>query len=430
MFDTVRPAIGSRRTATLGAMRQVASGSIVWRGALWGGWLGLFPFVDYAFGPRTNSLSALAFDAQRDPSPAQSIGVLLILLIGAAPAVLSSLRWGVDFRRARSLGWALLPQALVIPLSLFAASDTAVIFHVILVYYAFVLMIVFVSLRTDSDELLRGAFAGVAMTHALALLIMLSHPDYAWGRLIGVAGPNYWGMVSMTLVFASFAFRRRQITIPLMALGVVVMFLGQARGSMFGTAIGMACVGMIVLAKRRVIERTWLALALVVAGVATLTFGYQVLADKVLLLSAPGRGLGSGGSGRTAAWAQAYQLFAAHPWLGVGYRQHERYLTAASSAHNGYLATLAETGILGILAYLLFLVGAFGRAIVQARKQQTPVRLAAVGFLAAFLAVSVFERRALNTGNTLSMLMLLVAAWSWRAPGSGAEEPKANAKPT
>ena len=43
------------------------------------------------------------------------------------------------------------------------------------------------------------------------------------------------------------------------------------------------------------------------------------------------------------------ELFVRNPVFGVGFRAHEFLLKADSSSHNGYLATLAEVGILGFL---------------------------------------------------------------------------------
>ena len=67
------------------------------------------------------------------------------------------------------------------------------------------------------------------------------------------------------------------------------------------------------------------------------------------------RGISSGATGRVMAWKWTWDLFVHNPVLGVGFRAHEYLLKADSSSHNGYLATLAEIGVLGFLG-VLFLV--------------------------------------------------------------------------
>ena len=89
----------------------------------------------------------------------------------------------------------------------------------------------------------------------------------------------------------------------------------------------------------------------------TLAYGdvvYRAL-DRLEWAETADRGISSGASGRVAAWKWTWELFLRNPVIGVGFRAHEYRLKADSSSHNGYLATLAEVGILGFLG-VLFLV--------------------------------------------------------------------------
>jgi O-antigen ligase len=111
-------------------------------------------------------------------------------------------------------------------------------------------------------------------------------------------------------------------------------------------------------------------------------------------------------------------MFSNHPWLGVGYQQTEHYITAHLAVHNGYLGTLADTGVVGFLGYMIFFVGALWRSLVQAWREPIAARVASAAYLTAYATLSLTEPTGLHIGNTLSMIMLITAAWSWRAEPS------------
>jgi O-antigen ligase len=63
-------------------------------------------------------------------------------------------------------------------------------------------------------------------------------------------------------------------------------------------------------------------------------------------------------SGRVASWQAIVTFLAAHPWhaiLGIGYKTlpYSDFIGQATVADNMYLSLLVETGIVGLLAFLL-----------------------------------------------------------------------------
>ena len=134
---------------------------------------------------------------------------------------------------------------------------------------------------------------------------------------------------------------------------------------------------------------------------------------------------------RLAHWQAALNMADAHPWLGVGLGNYEaaypRYglpswPRALGHAHNDYLNTLAETGLLGLSAYLL------GWALIvawtlRALRTRDPLwRGLTLGLLGVWthLAVhSLFDKLYVNNlflhlGVTLGLLAL---AWQRVATG-------------
>jgi len=101
---------------------------------------------------------------------------------------------------------------------------------------------------------------------------------------------------------------------------------------------------------------------------------------------------------RVAHWQAAWRMFAARPWLGVGIGNYAaayptfavpRWADPLGHAHNIYLHFLAETGLLGLTAYLVL----FAAAAVKVWRARTASRgfsrALAIGVLAmlAHLAV-------------------------------------------
>lgn len=106
---------------------------------------------------------------------------------------------------------------------------------------------------------------------------------------------------------------------------------------------------------------------------------------------------------RLAHWDTAWQMFARYPWLGVGIGQYPvlhpelaipRWREPLGHAHNYYLHTLAETGLLGLAAYLTLLVSALvmaWRRSQDAALWPRALALGALGMLGHLLAHSVVD---------------------------------------
>jgi O-antigen ligase len=117
--------------------------------------------------------------------------------------------------------------------------------------------------------------------------------------------------------------------------------------------------------------------------------------------------------GRLYHWATAWALFVEAPLLGHGL--HTFFDTSVHPqgiawAHNLYLQTLAEQGILGLLALVLLLSSA---AVAAWNAQRSPIRdqhtlaAGALGALVGFCAASVVELTLLPEWVVLVMFVVL-----------------------
>jgi O-antigen ligase len=109
---------------------------------------------------------------------------------------------------------------------------------------------------------------------------------------------------------------------------------------------------------------------------------------------------------RMAHWQAGAAMFLAHPWLGVGAGNYAEaypdfffgdWTDPLGHAHNFYLNTLAELGVVGLGFLLLFLGVTFGslangvRRIGQTDPQARVLVIGLMGGLAVFCLHNVFD---------------------------------------
>lgn len=101
---------------------------------------------------------------------------------------------------------------------------------------------------------------------------------------------------------------------------------------------------------------------------------------------------------RLAHWQAALAMAEDHPWLGIGFGNYEpAYADYAlinwpyplGHAHNFYLNLLAETGIVGLVAYLLLWTAVFWQTISLLRRTDDWRRGVVLGLLGVWVTLSV-----------------------------------------
>jgi O-antigen ligase len=103
---------------------------------------------------------------------------------------------------------------------------------------------------------------------------------------------------------------------------------------------------------------------------------------------------------RMAHWQAAWEMFSDHPLLGIGFGNYQivypayalpRWSDPLGHAHNYYLSVAAETGALGLSAYVVLWVAAFAQAWRAVRKSQGIWHGIAAGCLGVLVALSIFN---------------------------------------
>ncbi|GAC1642987.1 MAG: O-antigen ligase family protein [Herpetosiphon sp.] len=121
---------------------------------------------------------------------------------------------------------------------------------------------------------------------------------------------------------------------------------------------------------------------------------------------------------RMAQWQAGWRMWQQRPWIGIGpgsysnaYRDYYvgRWVESQGHAHNYYIHTLAESGIPGLLFYLLLMATMFGIGVRLRRRMVGTawgaVALGGCGIMLAVAGHNVFENlHVLNLGIQLSAI--------------------------
>jgi O-antigen ligase len=264
----------------------------------------------------------------------------------------------------------------------------------------------------DADQYEWGLKVFAILT--TGLLIGFAWYDYVPGTRLGtgkdVLNPNTIGLVSTSVLLAAMSIRTWILRLAVMVPIAGIIVLTSSRAAAVAAVVGLA---MIVWLRLRANRRPVLLLAgigLLLALGVTIAYGdvmYRTL-DRFYALSTADRGISSGATGRVTAWKGTWELFVRNPVIGVGFRAHEHLLKADSSSHNGYLATLAEVGMLGFLSVLYLIARGLHLLWASSRKLEPGFSQSILfGLCVGYLLLAVFERYLINVGNPMSLLFLV-----------------------
>lgn len=288
----------------------------------------------------------------------------------------------------------------------------------------FVLVATFVALHPRRDDVTRMALGIAALALALLFIgMMLLEPVNKWGRhMPGGLSPNMWGELCIVMTVGAALARPRWIFYGALPFIFIGLFLLQSRGALIATVI---LATFAILARegfRRLVLIGLVAVFLgipIVIAVDMLAFrgGFSsgiidFVANDVLRLNDPRRGLGTGFTGRVDGYLVAWSAFTQNPLLGVGFGLGNEITLEenAGTIHNGHLQLLLELGLLLYPFIFIVMVGALLRSLI--------LRCWLVsGMLLAFFFFIVFSPRSINI-SALSMVSWFMIVYAWLLPAS------------
>jgi exopolysaccharide production protein ExoQ len=198
--------------------------------------------------------------------------------------------------------------------------------------------------------------------------------------------------------------------------GFLIGILYLLRLAHSATSVTSLCVGVLVvlfvgsrLANKNFIG-TYLLTALVLLVVAELTFGISSSYSEAL-------GRGSGLSGRTRVWSHLLEVHI-NPVLGTGFEsfwlakwrlQHMEGLFwySINEAHNGYLETYLNLGLIGLFLLIVLFVATFWKIRLELFRNFEWARFR-LGFLAAVILYN-WTEAAFRTVSAVWFIFFLIA---------------------
>jgi putative inorganic carbon (hco3(-)) transporter len=254
-----------------------------------------------------------------------------------------------------------------------------------LVSYGAVVALLMVLLDTPA-WLRRALWAVVAGVGVLALLAILQQltknygstyggfasvlPDGDAMRSAGPLNPNPFGQVLATAAVLAFYLARIQPRLPARALGaaisvacVVAVVYTQSRAALIALLVVALVIGVLHGVRLRVLAAA--VCATIALATLVLPQSLQHRVDSLSEIASSDSPTVADGSlrGRTSENLAAVHMWADHPLLGVGPDNFEVHYQAYSAtigidqraerrgAHNLYLESLAETGVIGTMAF-------------------------------------------------------------------------------
>jgi O-antigen ligase len=225
--------------------------------------------------------------------------------------------------------------------------------------------------RRVPEAVLKGLAAGLFLEVVFA----------AWQRAHGVlqtpgtfGSQNLLGMISHFVIFPFFAAilggRRDRLALAVVVAGLIIAVLTASRGTIVLDCLGLATV-FVVSALRQWTPRKRKVLWVGVAAMAVFAvFAASSLQQRFQQHEGPGLGLSEEDSERIKYKEAAAEMLADHP-MGVGANHFTLvanvggYFTRvgevwgagrASNVHNVYWLVAAETGYIGLIAFVAFLL--------------------------------------------------------------------------
>ncbi|HEY0521989.1 MAG TPA: O-antigen ligase family protein [Stellaceae bacterium] len=333
----------------------------------------------------------------------------LVVMAGCLPAALQLLLVGFNpYGLVSATKFALIFLAIILLSYIGNTWDYLPIVYFLNTVFLFGLAIIVAA--CPNPRLMPMIAAAFSLVNGAFLLYVNIAGEYLWGRLVAHdIEPNFWGVMGLGSAAAAFGFKNRVLGAAGFAIGLMTIYNASARGSLLGLVAGAGVIALLWATQLRGYRLVGSLIAIAAGAMVFLAFS-SLISDSVanfvtdvMKLDDPMRGTGNGFTGRSDIWANVIDLWLKSPVLGVGFRQHEQIL-ANVSAHNAYLAMLVDTGVFGLLLYIVMI----GMALLYSRSIADPqarnVTLAAV---IGYAVLGFFERRAINGGNPYGVLFLM-----------------------
>jgi len=344
------------------------------------------------------------------------------------------------YRLALRMNWPLTLYVGVVGISMAVARDATLTFFEFFLFAQLLLMFIFVANWVDTREevvfFVRYLLLGLVFEGALMLFLAqrgsgfefpgmhlrvdvdsgVSHLSRVAGTIGSPNGAGAYLTIVLSLAAAVLLSDIKGVTKRLAALGFVfgvpALVVTYSRGSFSGFALAFGLIFLLTALRRKVSWR-WVAVIVLLMGVVLGTMRSS-LATRVF------------GDDANSAYSRvplarlAFSIIRDHPVLGVGSNNYTAVLDDYTTGefrheflytvHNRYLLIWSETGLLGLLIYLWFLLAILWRGWLCWKLRDPVLSPIALGFSAAIVAHMLQMTVDAYRGQVIPQLVWLAAA--------------------
>ncbi len=244
-----------------------------------------------------------------------------------------------------------------------------------------------------------------------------------WSRVQSVfVDPNAYGIYLVTVLAAAWALRgeisgiARSWLDVLSVAAFVSVFLTLSRNSVAALAILVLVIGM----RRRkiLIAAVGLTVIVLLASPQVGSRGTQILSPKSRAEGQVGRGANATRTalvGRVEIWEEGLGLWRQRPFLGIGFGGTS--VAVGNNAHNDYLRSLVEAGLVGLACFLAVIVSIIRLGLRAGAGRSDAPRLL-MGLSLGYVLVSYFAN---NLGKNVFqfhfwLLAGILYVWAQKIP--------------
>jgi len=358
----------------------------------------------------------------------QVLGLLLFALAAFITIFTTKFSLG-DISAIEGLLYVMVLQSFLA--SLFGANETALIYTAV---FGVAFLSASVLARTVPIATLLGAISAAYLAIQITILVtdLESYSRSLAGEVTAASGllryrafglhPNLMGFVFGGGAIIAYWRSRiasskiRMLFLASSALSFSLAWAASSRAALLALAfcILLQILALVMRRATNFILGLVLAFTTILSTLAIVAFypGQQLTgyAERMLDLGDPQRGLGSGATGRTSAWAQSLieveRRDLASAMLGTGFRSSSpEYI--GYSTESSYFTILLENGTLLGIAFISLTVLRTAKFLYIGYRQNNAVALTLGYILLYALAQSVFNRYLLAAGNPYSLFLLL-----------------------
>lgn len=371
-------------------------------------------------GSATGTTSGGNDAASRGLDPSVILGILFVLASGlwlAAQFYRHGFLAGSRLRLALVAFWtAGLVSAFGSEVAIVSLTESLRILAVVMMY---IVLEQLITSRRAMINLLIAVYASTLfpLGYTVATFLIGSPPSEVKGSFTRISGTlgqatAFARYLSYVIVFGVAILpylnkRAKRAMLVILGLSSVFLLLTLTRGALIATILGVVVVAVMQRQKK-------VLMALAIAGVlaAILVPG---LASRFAVVSDTTRAAGAAPTGNTLLWrlgywAQVLPLANKNPVTGIGLAMTQYKTDSAKQPHNDFIRAYVETGILGFLTYVAWLISlvGLGRRAAKRAPPGSMERAIAVGYLGCAIAF-VLESVGANVMSNVVCVWYLIA---------------------